>query len=154
MDGISDFGDDLMTNTEKREAFPGCHSTYEVAFKEAIELSKDLDCESNYDRGELPLFGAPVLQLLGIYGVLAHKASSKPKNQKLAVVVWPPQVFFCPSKDGLDGVFVEPYSEEKHGKNCFVLHKDSNIWDFGSVDALRDGWTFCAEMVNIARDLE
>jgi hypothetical protein len=78
----------------------------------------------------------------------SKKTSSAPKAQKLAVVVWPPQVFFCPSLDGLDGVFVEPYDEDKHGKNCFVLHKEYDIWDFTSAHALRDGWEFNASMIS------
>jgi hypothetical protein len=142
-----------MANLEKRDAFKAIDGEYAVDWDVAISLCKTLDHEDNYSDGELPFSAAPCIRLLGIYGVLAKKASSCPELQKLAVVVWPPQVFFCPSLDELDGVFVEPYDKNKHGKNCFVLHKECNIWDFTSAHALRDGWEFNASMVSAGGDL-
>ncbi|MEY3223181.1 MAG: hypothetical protein RLZZ203_2037, partial [Cyanobacteriota bacterium] len=40
------------------------------------------------------------------YGAIAYKCIYPPKGTKLAIIISPPHVRFCPSSDGLDGVFI------------------------------------------------
>jgi hypothetical protein len=138
---------ELMSKLIERDAFKDIEGRYTVDWGATAALSESLDNKDNYSGGEHPFTSVSCILLLGIYGALTRESASAPKGQKLTVVVWPPQVFFCPSFDGADGVFIEKYDEEKHGKNCFILHKESNIWDFTSAHALRDGWEFNAAMI-------
>lgn len=137
------------------DVFKDVSHSVEVDWDQALNLCDSIDSEDNYLNGELPFCGKAAIRLLAEYGVLAKAAAGVPPSTKLCVVVWPPSVYFCPSTlsdASADGVFVEPYCKEKHGF-AIEYEKEFNVWEFSSVHAVRDGWTFSADMINQARKL-
>jgi hypothetical protein len=113
----------------------------------ALEISKTLD-RPDPDEDRLSIRGKAAIMILAEYGAIAYKCSLPPKSVKLAVVVCPPCTWFCPSTDGLDGVFVEKYSSEKFGSGILIDAKDPNLFRYGSIEARMDGWQFAALMVS------
>lgn len=102
------------------------------------------------DENRNPIKGKAAISILAEYGAITYKAVCPPESTKLAIVISPPFIFFCPSPDGLDGVFIEDYSEDKHGKYFMQLEKD-NLFAYTNIDARLDGWAFAAGMVELAR---
>ena len=95
--------------------------------------------------------GAAAIRVLLEYGKIAYDCSTPPDSCRLAIVISPLFVRFCPSRDGLSGIFIEEYGEEKHGK-CFLEIKKTNLFDFCNINARLDGWQFFANMVSLSRD--
>ena len=102
------------------------------------------------DENRNPIKGKAAINILAEYGAIAYRCSGVPDRFKLAIVISPPHVWFCPSSDGLDGVFIEDYSEDKHGKSFMISEKD-NLFTYSNIDARLDGWSFAAGMVELAR---
>jgi hypothetical protein len=102
------------------------------------------------DENRTPIKGKAAINILAEYGAIAYRCSGVPDRFKLAIVISPPHVWFCPSSDGLDGVFIEDYSEDKHGKSFMTSEKD-NLFTYSNIDARLDGWSFAAGMVELAR---
>lgn len=102
------------------------------------------------DENRTPIKGKAAINILAEYGAIAYRCFGVPDQFKLAIVISPPFVFFCPSPDGLDGIFIEDYSEEKHGKSFMDLEKD-NLFAYSNIDARLDGWSFAAGMLELAQ---
>ena len=102
------------------------------------------------DENRTPIKGKAAINILAEYGAITYKAVCPPESTKLAIVISPPFIFFCPSPDGLDGVFIEDYSEDKHGKSFMTSEKD-NLFAYSNIDARLDGWGFAAGMVELAQ---
>lgn len=115
----------------------------------ALKAVENLDKYAN-DENRTPIKGKAAINILAEYGAIAYRCSGVPDRFKLAIVVSPPFVFFCPSPDGLDGIFVEDYSEDKHGKSFMTSEKD-NLFAYSNIDARLDGWVFAAGMVELAQ---
>jgi hypothetical protein len=113
----------------------------------ALEICKTLD-RPEPDEDRLPITGKAAIVILAEYGAIAHKCSFPPKSVKLAVVVCPPSTWFCPSTDGLDGVFIEQYTPEKFGNGISIEADNPDLFRYGSIDARMDGWEFAAFMVS------
>lgn len=109
----------------------------------AVSIDWDYALQRSKDVG---LIGGEVaINILAEYGVIAYKCASPPlTTPKLAVVISPPFVRFCPSIAGLNGVFIEDYQEEKHGK-CFIKVFKKDIFSYGNIYSRIDGWKFSAE---------
>ena len=129
----------------------GVSGVVSADWEAAIHKYHEMDNEDNYDNSnEVPFDGAAIVRLLGEYGLGVRKAANPPEGTCLVIVVWPPEVWFCPNQAGLDGVFVEQYSQAKHGVGI-KLSKPDNIWDYSNLDAKRDGWFFWSQMVFAAQ---
>ncbi len=115
----------------------------------ALSVVETLDKYAR-DENRNPIKGKAAISILAEYGAITYKAVCPPESTKLAIVISPPFIFFCPSPDGLDGIFVEDYSEDKHGKSFMDLEKD-NLFAYTNIDARLDGWSFAAGMVELAR---
>ena len=115
----------------------------------ALKAVENLDKYAN-DENRTPIKGKAAINILAEYGAIAYKCVYPPESTKLAIVISPPFIFFCPSPNGLDGIFVEDYSEDKHGKSFMDLEKD-NLFAYSNIDARLDGWAFAAGMVELAR---
>ena len=92
-----------------------------------------------------------IINVLAEYGAIAYKCCATPDSCKLAIIISPPIVRFCPSKDGLSGIFIEEYQEEKHGK-CFQDLQKTELSDFDNIHARLDGWQFFADIVSLAHE--
>lgn len=125
-----------------------------VDWGKALELCKEIDNEGNYEDDRAPIAGSAAIRLLSVYALMVKHCLSQPKETKLAVVVWPPNVWVVPSIDGLDGCFVEPYSEEKYGSSYCKITKDFNLHEFSSINAIWDGRDFYAEILSAGRQHE
>jgi hypothetical protein len=125
--------------------------TVHVDWDYALEICKTLD-RPEPDEDRLPITGKAAIAILAEYGAVAHKCSFPPESVKLAVVVCPPCTWFCPSMDGLDGVFVEQYSPDKFGSGISIEVEDTDLLRYGSIYARMDGWDFAARMVQ--REIE
>lgn len=90
--------------------------------------------------------GKAAINILAEYGAIAYKCVHPPESTKLAIVISPPYVRFCPSSNGLDGIFIECYTEGKHGK-CFLLLTKNDLFAYSNIDARIDGWRFFGDMV-------
>jgi hypothetical protein len=112
----------------------------------AIEICQNLD-KLLPDEHRLPITGKAAVMILAEYGAIAHRCSSAPEGIKLAVVICHPTVWFCPSHQGLDGVFIEPYQESKHGQGICLEHENGDLFRYGSIEARLDGWEFAARMI-------
>jgi hypothetical protein len=122
----------------------------------AKEFWDEMDSLENYpsDFSGSPLTGVAVLRIIADYASVAHKCSWPPEGTSLAVVVWPPEVYFCPSPYGAHGAFVEPYDPLKYGEYARKITKSMNIWEYTNIDAMRDGWDFNAGMISLANNLK
>lgn len=118
-------------------------------YEYALSSVADLDTYAKED-GRAKIKNKAAINILVQYGIATHLCSSPPEGSKLAIVISPPVVRFCPSKDRLDGVFFEEYNPEKHGKVFLELTK-ADLFDFSNIQALLDGWNFFAEMVILGR---
>jgi len=114
-----------------------------VDWEYAIAVSETLDNPGEENR--LPISGNAAVRILAEYAAIAHRCAWAPEGTRLAVVVSPPYVWFCPSKDGLHGAFIEEYSVEKHGAGLSYLKSD--LFCYTNIDARLDGWNFNASMV-------
>lgn len=114
------------------------------------EFWDKMDSLDNYPEGFVgrPFKGPSVLRILAEYAATAHKCSWAPEETALAVVVWPPEVYFCPSMCGINGAFLEPYHASKHGEYAYKIQKGMDIWAYSNIEATRDGWDFNAAMVS------
>ena len=101
------------------------------------------------DENRTPIKDKAAIIILAEYGAITYNAVCLPENTRLLIVISPPFVFFCPSSEGLDGVYIESYSEDKHGKAFMVLEKD-NLFAYSNLDARLDGWAFAASMIELA----
>ena len=113
----------------------------------ALSVVETLDKYAS-DENRNSIKGKAAINILAEYGAITYKAVCPPT--KLAIVISPPFIFFCPSPDGLDGVFIEDYYEDKHGK-CFMQLEKDNLFAYTNIDARLDGWAFAAGMVELAR---
>ena len=113
----------------------------------ALSVVETLDKYAS-DENRTPIKGKAAINILAEYGAITYKAVYPPT--KLAIVISPPFIFFCPSPDGLDGVFIEDYYEDKHGK-CFIQLEKDNLFAYTNIDARLDGWSFAAGMVELAQ---
>lgn len=95
--------------------------------------------------------GKAAINILAEYGAIAYRCATPPNNTKLAIVVSPPCVHFCPSRDGLDGVFIEEYKEQKHGKYFLEITKDG-LFGYTNIDARFDAWGFFGDMVLLGQE--
>ena len=81
-------------------------------------------------------------QFLCEYGAIAYASASLISSGRLAVVVWPPNVWFCRSQSGPDGVFLAPYDLNIHGEGQ-QLSKGLAMENWSNLEARRDGWSQC-----------
>lgn len=101
---------------------------------------------SEEDGVHTPFEGKRLASVLAEYGQVAHKCAAV-SGCELAIVIVPPSVWFCPSESGFNGVFIEPYSEDKFGAGVEVSKADGSLWDYCSINARLDGWNFFGGMV-------
>lgn len=94
----------------------------------------------------VPFKGKRLASVLAEYGQVAHKCAAV-SGCELAIVVAPPSVWFCPSKSGPNGVFIEPYSEDKFGAGVEASKAAGSLWGYCSINARLDGWNFFGGMV-------
>lgn len=120
-----------------------CHWEY------ALKAVKDIDVLLPGETRPT-IKGKSAIHILLEYGKIAYESSDPPDGSKLAIIISPPFVRFCPSGDGLSGIFIEEYEEEKHGK-CFLEIEKTNLFDFCNINARLDGWQFFANMVSLSR---
>jgi hypothetical protein len=120
-------------------------STVFVDWEYALRVCETLDrLEDGEDRH--PISGKAAVRILAEYAATAHRCSWPPSTVGLIIVVCPPSVWFCPTSDpSKNGLFIEEYSENKHGQGVQFLGKD-HLFDFCSISASLDGWQFCSEM--------
>ena len=116
------------------------HVDKEHAFKSITGWDVGADAENR-----LPIEGMAAVRILEEYGKAAHLCASV-ESCNLAIVIDAPSVWFCPSQDGPDGVFLQQYDESIHGPGVEV-EKQLDIWDFSNIKARLDGWGFFAQMV-------
>lgn len=132
------------------EPFKEINKPVLIDWEYALKAVENLDKYAS-DENRNPIKGKAAINILAEYGAIAYRCSGVPDRFKLAIVVSPPFVFFCPSPDGLDGIFVEDYSENKHGKSFMTSEKD-NLFAYSNIDARLDGWGFAAGMVELAQE--
>jgi hypothetical protein len=135
-----------LVKLEELRVFEASQVIY-VDWDYALEICKTLD-RPEPDEDRLPITGKAAIVILAEYGAIAYKCSFPPESVRLAVVVCPPHTWFCPSTDGLDGVFVEQYSPEKFGSGISIDAEDPNLFRYCSIEARMDGWQFAALMVS------
>ncbi len=116
----------------------------------ALKAVENLDTTYE-EEGRKPLHLKTIIHILAEYGAIAYQCSSVPKELRLAIVISPPIVNFCPSKDGVDGIFIEEYSEEKHGK-CFLELTKNELCCYTNIDGRIDGWRFFGGMVLLGQE--
>lgn len=116
-----------------------------IDWEYALQAVENLDT-SAIEEDRKAIKGKAAINILAEYGAIAYKCVYPPENTKLAIVISPPVVRFCPSLDGLDGVFIENYTEEKHGKFFLELTKD-DLFAYSNIDSRIDGWGFFGDMI-------
>ena len=116
----------------------------QVDWDYALKVAQSLDSQAESE-GRFPITGKKAIVILAEYGAIARRACSPPDGQTVAVVVCPPSVWFCPSKNGCDGVFIEPYCQDRHGPGLEFAGKD-DLFDYTNIEARIDAWRFFAEM--------
>lgn len=119
-----------------------------VDWEFALNAAKSLDISAE-EEGRLPINGKAAINILAEYGVITHKCVYLPENSKLAIVLSPPFVRFCPSVDGLEGIFIEEYEEGKHGK-VFLELKKEGLFSYSNIDSRIDGWGFFGDMIALS----
>ena len=120
-------------------------STVFIDWDYALDVCQTLDKLKIGDT-RAQIKGKAAIVILAEYAATAQRCAYPPSDVGLVVVVCPPSVWFCPNYKGLSGMFVEPYSKEKHGEGLEFTGKKA-LWDFGSIQARMDGWGFAAEMI-------
>jgi hypothetical protein len=113
----------------------------------ALKACKSLDKSLG---GGNTIRGKTAIVILAEYAATAYRCASPPDGVGLIVVVCPPGVWFCPNNKGADGLFIEPYSLEKHGEEFQIVGK-TQLLDFCSISARMDGWGFFSEMIDAAK---
>lgn len=125
--------------------YAGCRADW---YRAIHEFKYTMDGPENYESDEIPLKGSAIVRLLCRYASELLREALTPDDLKLAVIVWPPSVWFCLSTDGLHGSFVQPYDNVIHGEITCELDKGMNIWNYSNIEAMRDGWHFHATMLS------
>lgn len=125
-------------------------STVFVDWDYALGICKSLDKVDENEK-RYPIKGKAAILILAEYAAIAQRCAWPPNNVGLVVVVCPPSVWFCPNEKGLSGMFIEPYSQEKHGNGIEFIGKES-LWDFCSIQARLDGWQFFAKMCSFGQE--
>jgi hypothetical protein len=94
------------------------------------------------------------LRILAEYGLKLYQAAhpGEETELKLAIVIDENVVYILPSKDGKDGVFIGEYSPEKYGEWVAKKLAKDDLWGFSNIEAMLDGSTFFAEMLNHGRE--
>lgn len=89
------------------------------------------------------------INCLAEYGAIAYECTSVAEtNSRLAIVICDSSVWFCPSRDGLNGVFIEPYRPERHGQG--IEYKKQTLLECTNFQARLDGWDFFAQITSWA----
>lgn len=132
-----------MSLIELEIRLPSVKVWVDEAFAE--EAVKGLDTWAEEDKRSI--------KILAEYGLTAFVCSSCPEDVKLAIVIEPPLVHFCPSLDGLHGVFIEAYDKEKYG-DAVELVKQKDLFAYTNIQARLDGWSFAAGMIKIGGGLQ
>jgi hypothetical protein len=127
------------------EPFKEINKPVLIDWEYALKAVENLDKYAS-DENRNPIKGKAAIAILAEYGAIAYKCIYPPKNTKLAIIISPPHVRFCPSSDGLDGVFIENYTEEKHGK-CFLELTKDGLFAYNNIDSRIDGWGFFSNMI-------
>ena len=126
--------------------FEGYDLSVTIDWEYALTIIENIDKIANRENNHL-IEGRAVIKILAEYGVTAYKAASVPENTKLAIIISLPYVYFCPSTEGLDGVFIEQYNPEKHGR-CLLELRRKQLFDCSNIQAKVDGWDFFSAMVS------
>ena len=116
----------------------------QIDWEYAIESVEKLDTSAEKENRS-PVKGKAAIIILGEYGAIAHRSSFPPEDTKLAVVISPPSIWFCPSQDGLHGVFFEEYKDSKYGSGIQFTKLD--LFDYTNIDARLDAWNFYSQML-------
>jgi hypothetical protein len=97
--------------------------------------------------------GKAALRIVAEYGVRLYETAHPGEgiSLKLAIVIDENVVHIIPSKDGADGVFIGKYSAEQYGEWVKKLTIE-DIWGFSNIEAMLEGRTFFAEMLNHGRE--
>jgi len=127
------------------EPFKEINKPVLIDWEYALKAVENLDKYAS-DENRNPIKGKAAIAILAEYGAIAYKCIYPPEDTKLAIIISPPHVRFCPSSDGLDGVFIENYTEEKHGK-CFLELTKDGLFAYNNVDSRIDGWGFFSDMI-------
>jgi hypothetical protein len=109
------------------------------------EVEADWDWALNLVRGLKDAADFPAstaVRVLAEYGAIVHRESLPGGEVKinLAVVIAPPEVFIC-AGGPMDGVFIQPYSEEKFG-GFHLKHDRPQFLSYTNIQARMDGWEF------------
>jgi hypothetical protein len=120
-------------------------SIVKIDWEYALKITENLDSSAKQENRN-PIAGKAAVRILGEYAAIAHHCAFAPKGVMLAVVVSPPTVWFCPSKDGLNGSFIEEYSQARHGEGIRFT-KAFDLFQYTNVDARLDAWSFYAQMI-------
>lgn len=120
-------------------------ATIQVDWAYALKAVEGLDV-SAASEGRVAIQGKAAIRILGEYGAIASLCAFSPKTIKLAIVICPPYVWFCPSKDGLSGVFIEPHRPDRHGGGIRFV-KEADLFAYTNIDARLDAWNFYAQML-------
>ena len=116
----------------------------------ALKAEENLDTSAQEEKRRA-ITGKAAINILAEYGAIAYRCATPPNDTKIAIVISPPYVRFCPSPDGLDGIFIENYIEEKHGK-CFLEITKDGLFGYTNIDARLDAWGFFGDMVLLGQE--
>lgn len=119
-----------------------------VDWEYAMKVVKNID-NLAHQEGRRAISGKPAINILAEYGLIAYDSASPPEDSRLAIFICPPFVHFCPSMDGLNGVFIQEYNAEKHGK-CFLELKKEGLFDYTNIDSRLDGWSFFSSIISLS----
>ena len=134
-----------MNQNRKKEIIQFDPMSVQVDFDYALKAVKNLDVTAEKEN-RLPIEGNSAIRILGEYGAIAYRCSWVPQNVKLAIVICPPFFWLCPSKNGLNGIFIEEYEENYHGKGISI-EKGKELFSYTNIDGRLDGWSFCTQMM-------
>jgi hypothetical protein len=97
-----------------------------------------------------PIQGRTAVRILAEYAAIAHRSAWPPDGVKLAVVVAPPSVWFCPSEHGHHGGFICAYDSDVFGTGIefFKAGAEHSLFDYCSISARLDGWSFASRMIS------
>lgn len=128
--------------------FKEANKVVSVDWDYALKAVENIDNHADQENRRT-IKGKAAINILAEYGVIAYRCASPPENSKLAIVISPPYVYFCPSLDGIDGVFIEEYNQEKHG-DFFLELKKEGLFDYTNIGGRLDGWGFFGGMVALS----
>lgn len=121
-------------------------SKVQIDWEYALKVAEDLDTSAHQENRH-PIKGKVAVQILGEYAATAHRCAFPPEYVKLAVVISPPYVWFCPSSDGLHGSFIEEYDQQRHGSGTRLTKEE--LFAYTNIDARLDAWSFYAQMLGL-----